>query len=100
MVGSSFTHSHGDWRDGTYEHFKEWAVKQFGLKALNSDDEGKVPVHMQKAKDLAFKRNDDGVYILPDMCNYQTNCQRQRVVHGYIGAVCCMSIQSAGFFFF
>jgi hypothetical protein len=76
MVGSSFTHSRGDWRDGTYKHFKEWAVKQFGLKALDSDNEGEVPVHMQKAKDLAFERIDNGVYILPDMCNYQTNHHR------------------------
>jgi hypothetical protein len=55
---------------------------------------------MQKEKALAFERNDDGLYILPDMCDYQINGQRQRVVGGYIGAVYHMSIQSAGFFFF
>ena len=99
MVGSSFTHSCSDWRDGTYEHFKEWAVKQFGLKDLDSDDEGEVPVHMQKAKDIAFERNREGEYILPDMSNYRTIRQRQRVVRGYIGAVYSMSFQPPGLCF-
>ena len=99
MVGNSFTHSCSDWRDGTYEHFKEWAVKQFGLKDLDSDDEGEVPVHMQKAKDIAFERNREGEYILPDMSNYRTIRQRQRVVRGYIGAVYSMSFQPPGLCF-
>jgi hypothetical protein len=86
LVGNPFTHSYGDWRDGTYEHFKEWSVKQFGLKALESDDEAEIPVHMQKSKDIVFEKKN-GKYLLPDMDNYRTNRQRQRVIRGYIGAV-------------
>jgi hypothetical protein len=91
MVGNSFSHSCADWREGTYENFKEWAVKQFGLKDLDSDDEAEVPVHMQKAKDIAFEKNKKGHYILPDMSNYTTIRQKQRVIRGYIGAVYRMS---------
>jgi hypothetical protein len=87
MVGNAFTHSYSDWRDGTYENFKEWAVKQFGLKDLDSDDNADVPVDMQKAKDIVFKKNKKGVYILPEMADFKTIRQKQRVVRGYIGAV-------------
>ena len=65
-------------------------MKQFGLKELDSEDEGEVPVHMQKAKDIVFEKDREGEYILPDMSNYSTIRQRQRVVRGYIGAVYSM----------
>ncbi len=93
MVGNAFTHSYSDWRDGTYENFKEWAVKQFGLKDLDSDDNAEVPVDMQKAKDIAFKKNKNGVYILPEMADFKTIRQKQRVIRGYIGAVYSMFFQ-------
>ena len=96
MVGNSFTHSCGDWRDGTYENFEEWAVKQFGFKDLDSD-EAEVPVQMMKAKDIAFEKDKNGEYILPDMDNYKTICQKQRFIHGYIGAVYCMYSHIIGF---
>lgn len=99
IAGNSFTNACSDWRDGTYENFKEWAVKQFGLKELESDDEADVPVDMQKAKDIVFERNKKGEPILPDMSNYKTICQKQRVVRGYIGAIYRMSFQLIGFFF-
>ena len=69
-------------------------MKQFGHENLESEDEGEVPVYMQKVKDLAFERNKDGVFILPDMGNYKTICEKQRVVRGYIGAVYHMSFHS------
>jgi hypothetical protein len=65
MAGNSFTHSCDEWRDGTYENFKEWAVKKFGLKDLDLDEEADIPVHMQKAKDILFERNKKGIYKLP-----------------------------------
>jgi hypothetical protein len=87
MVGNAFTNSCPDWKEGTYDNFKEWAVRQFGVKELESDDEADVPVDMQKAKDLVFKRNRKGVYMLPSMGDFKTTRQRQRVIRGYIGAV-------------
>ena len=86
-LGNSFTNSCPDWRDGTYENFKEWALKQFGVKELDSEDNAEVPVNFQKAKDLEFKKNASGKFILPPIGNFQTTRQRQRVVRGYIGAV-------------
>ena len=99
VVGNPFTSSCSDWRDGTYENFKDWAVRQFGIEDLESDDEAEVPVHMQKAKDIAFERNKKGDLILPHMSDFKTIRQKQRVVRGYIGAVYRMSLQSIGFFF-
>jgi len=90
MVANAFTNSYPDWRDGTYENFKEWAVRQFGAKELDSDDEAEVPVHMQKAKDITFERNRKGVYVLPPMTDYKTTRQRQRVIRGFVGAVYSM----------
>jgi hypothetical protein len=87
MVGNSFTNSCTDWRDGTYENFKEWAVRQFGEKDLESDDEAEVPVDARKAKDIEFDRNKRGYYVLPQIANFKNTKQRQRVVRGYIGAV-------------
>ena len=95
VAGNSFTHSYPDWREGTYENFKDWAAKQFQLKEKDSDDEAEVPVHMQKAKNISFERNEKGFLILPPRMDFKTNHQRQRVIHGYIGA-----IYSKAFFFF
>ena len=91
MVSNPFTHACNDWRDGTYKNFKEWAVKQFGHKDMDTDDEAEVPVDMQKAKDISFQRNKKGQYIVPEMANFNTIRQKQRVVRGYIGAVYRMS---------
>ena len=75
-------------------------MKQFGHQDLESEDEGEVPVYMQKAKDLAFDRNEDGVFVLPDMGNYKTIREKQRVVRGYIGAVYRTSFHSFHWQFF
>jgi hypothetical protein len=93
MVGNTFTNACKDWRDGTYEHFKEWAVRQFSHKELESEDEAEVLVHMLKAKDIEFKTNKRGVLVLPPIEDFKTTRQRQRVVRGYIGAVYSKSIQ-------
>lgn len=87
MVGNSFTNSCKEWRDGTYENFKQWAVKQFDVQEPDSDDGAEVPVDMQKAKDIVFEKNGRGVLILPPKDDHNTTKQRQRVVRGYIGAV-------------
>src|ERR1700719_2167351 len=90
MVGNAFTNSCPDWKDGTYEIFKDWAVRQFGVKELESDDEAEVPVHMQKAKDIAFKRSKKTGHILPSLSNFRPTRQKQRVIRGLIGAVYSM----------
>jgi hypothetical protein len=88
LVGANnFTSSTPDWREGTYENFKDWASKQFGTKEFDSDDEAEVPVHMTKAKLIPFERNKRGDLILPPMTDYKTVRQKQRVIRGYIGAV-------------
>lgn len=86
-VGNPFTNTYPDWEEGTYNNFKEWAVRQFGLKELNSDDEAEVPVDMQKAKKIVFKKGKKGYYILPPMSEYKKIKQKQRVIRGYLGAV-------------
>lgn len=93
VVGNTFTNTCEDWKDGTYKNFKEWAVRQFGIEDLESDDDAEVPVHFQKAKDIRFERNRSGDVILPEMRDYKMIRQRQRVVRGYIGAVYRQSIQ-------
>lgn len=93
-AGNAFTASCNDWKDGTYSNFNDWALKQFDLKELDSDDEGEVPVHLMKAKDIIFERKKTGEFILPPMSNYKTVRQKQRVVRGYIGAVYRQSIHS------
>jgi hypothetical protein len=87
MVGNAFTNSHNDWRTGTYEYFKDWAVTQFGLKDSESGDDSEVPLQYQKAKDIVFERNDDGELVLPPSDRLKTIRQKQRVIRGYIGAV-------------
>ena len=57
IVRNSFTNSYNNWKEGTYENFKEWAVKQFRIKELESDDEAEVPVLNQKAKNISFQKN-------------------------------------------
>jgi hypothetical protein len=86
-VGNAFTVSYSDWKAGTYENFKDWALKQFDVKELDSDDEVEVPVQMMKAKDIRFERSETGEFTLPPMSKYKTVRQKQRVVRGYIGAV-------------
>lgn len=85
--GKAFTQTQKDWRDGTYDNFKDWAVKQFGIEDADSDDEVQIPVHMQKAKHIEFARNEDGYLILPLKADFKTNKQKQRVIRGYVGAV-------------
>lgn len=63
MAGNLFTESCSDWKEGTFELFKVWASKQFGLRELETDDEAEVPVRKRKAKNIHFEKNDDGVYI-------------------------------------
>jgi hypothetical protein len=61
---------------------------------MESDDEGKIAPDMQKAKDIAFERNDSGDFILPPMYNCKTTRQKQRVIRGYIGTVYRKPIKS------
>ena len=86
-MGNSFTTSCPDWREGTSNNFNEWALKQFSLKDLDSDDEAEVPMHMMKSKEIVFERNKRGNFVLPPRSDFRTNKQKQRVVRGYIGAV-------------
>ena len=87
LIGNTFTNSCPDWREGTNDQFKDWALKQFGVKELDSDDDNEVPVQLQKAKDIQFEKNVEGEFILPPIAKYKTIRQKQRVVRGYIGAV-------------
>lgn len=96
-LGNLFTQSHSDWREGTYDNFKDWSIRQFGLKELESGDEADVPVHFQKAKDLSFEKNSRGELVLPPMHNYRTVRQKQRVIRGYVGAVYRESIMHLSF---
>jgi hypothetical protein len=66
---------------------------------MDSDDEGEVPVHMQKAKDIQFEVNKKGFFILPPRANFKTIRERQRVIRGYIGAVYRASLHLSSFFF-
>lgn len=86
IVGNAFTNSCNDWRDGTYENFKDWSVKQFGAKDAESDEE-EVPLHFQKAKDILFEKNRHGYFMLPGTEKIKTIRQKQRVIRSYIGAV-------------
>jgi hypothetical protein len=64
-VGKSSTNSCHEWRDGTYDNFKEWASRQFGVKDVVSEDEADIPVDLQKAKHIIFKKNKKGYFVLP-----------------------------------
>ena len=98
MAGNLFTESCSDWKEGTFELFKVWASKQFGLRELETDDEAEVPVRMRKAKNIHFEKNDDGVYILGDKIGIAKDVQR--TVRGYIGAVYSESLPSIFIMFF
>jgi hypothetical protein len=92
-VGRSFTLACPDWKEGTYELFKDWAAKQLTDPTSEDDDqEGEVPVEYKKAKDISFQRNDGGELILPPMSDYRKIRQKQRVVRAYAGAVYSKSI--------
>jgi hypothetical protein len=99
VTGNKFTNSCDEWRDGTYEKFNEWAVRQFGEAELDSDDEAEIPVHKQKSKDITFEKNSRGDFVLPPMQNYKNIRQKQRVIRGYIGAVYRQSTHSILFHF-
>jgi hypothetical protein len=87
VAGNSFTNAHKDWKEGMYENFKDWSVRQFGLQEKESGDEAEVPVNFKKAKDISFEKNRRGEFILPPIQNYGTIKQKQRVIRGYVGAV-------------
>ena len=87
VAGNKFTNSCDEWRDGTYDNFNQWAVRQFGIEELDSNDEAEVPADLQKAKDMVFEKNGRGEFILPSMVKCQNTKQRQRLIRGYIGAV-------------
>jgi hypothetical protein len=93
IAGNSFVQAHPDWNEGTYEKFKVWSQTQLGLKESESDDDGEVPVHYLKAKDIQFEENVEGNFILPPLKNFRTVREKQRVVRGYIGAVYRMLIR-------
>jgi hypothetical protein len=100
QFGNSFTNSCPDWREGTYENFKDWALKQFKVKELDSDDNAEVPVNFQKAKDIEFKKNSAGRFILPPIQDFKTTRQKQRVVRGFIGAAYRLSLYPTHLAFF
>jgi hypothetical protein len=87
IAGNPFTRSCDEWREGTYEKFQEWSVRQFGVKELEDDDVLEAPVLIQKAKDISFEKNKRGIFILPPMTDFHTVRAKQRVIRGYIGAV-------------
>ena len=98
-VGMAFTNEYAEWRDGTYENFKDWSLKQFDAEKLDSDDEVEVPAHMQKAKNIEFKKDGNGEVILPPKTDFKTNRAKQRVVRGYLGALYSQYILLPFFFF-
>jgi hypothetical protein len=61
-MGNSFTHTYPNWRDRTYDKFKE-------------------------AKDIEFEENKAGEFILPPIEKFTSTRQRQRVLQGYSGTV-------------
>lgn len=98
-VSMAFTNAYPEWREGTYENFKDWSLKQFDAEKLDSDDEAEIPAHMQKAKDIEFKKDGNGEFILPPKTEFKTNRAKQRVVRGYLGAVYSQYILLTFFFF-
>jgi hypothetical protein len=98
-VGMGFTKACPDWKEGTFENFKEWSWKQFEEEELDSDENAEVPAHMQKAKDIEFKKDESGEFILPPRSEFKTNRARQRVVRAYLGALYSLHILLTFFFF-
>ena len=92
LVGNSFINVHKDWKEGMYENFKEWSMKQFSHQPLESGDEAELPIEFQKAKDISFEKNHHGHFILPPLQRYRKIKQKQRVIRAYVRAVYCKSI--------
>ena len=69
-VRNLFTHACPEWKEGTYELFKDWAVKQFSDPRSEDEGEGDVPVEYKKMKDILFERNGSGGLIIPPMSEY------------------------------
>ena len=42
---------------------------------------------LKRQKNLIFKKNENGDFIIPDKSNFKLIHQKQRVVRGYIGTV-------------
>jgi hypothetical protein len=71
QVRNSFTHACPNWKEGTYELFRDWAAKQLtDLQFEDEAEEGEVPVEFKKAKDISFTRNESGGLILLSMTDY------------------------------
>jgi hypothetical protein len=88
QVRNSFMHACPDWKEGTYELFKDWDAKQLtDLQSEDEAEEGEVPVEFKKAKDNSFTRNEGGGLILFPMTDYKKIRQKQRLVHAYAGAM-------------
>ena len=50
-VGNSFTHACPEWKEGTYELFKDWAAKQFsGPRSENEGEEGDVLFNIKRQR--------------------------------------------------
>ena len=48
-VGNSLTHACPEWKEGTYNLFKDWAVKQFGdPRSQDEGEEGDVLVECKR----------------------------------------------------
>jgi hypothetical protein len=92
LVGNSFTNAHKDWKEGMYENFKDWSLKQFGHHPLESGDEAEVPIQFKKAKDISFEKNRRGHFVLPPLRTYRTIKEKQKVIRAYAGAVYRKSI--------
>ena len=75
MVGNRFTNSYVDWKEGTYENFKDWAVRKFDLKDGKSEEED-FSAQIPKARNIFFTKNKKEVYILPPMSNFKTVHQK------------------------
>jgi len=87
LAGNPFTTSCSDWKDGTYDMFRDWAMKQFGTKESDSDEEGEVRAHMRKAKDITFDSDERGVLILPPLSVFRLLREKQRTIRAYVGAI-------------
>ena len=72
MVGNRFMNSYVDWKEGTYENFKDWVVRQFDLKDGESEEEEDFSAQIPKARDIFFTKKKKEVYILPPMSNFKT----------------------------
>jgi hypothetical protein len=87
VVGNPFTTSCSDWKEGTYDMFRDWAMKQFGTKESDSDEEREVRAHMRKAKDISFDIDKRGMLILPPLSDFRWLREKQRTIRGYVGAL-------------